>query len=113
MRRNRRGAPITGRRRPSNLREHCHRLVRVPAPAQEVGHQSHRTIDVLEERHVAGAEVVQPGLAVRCGQEAVLWTLTMTRESHAAVTAVLRQRVAFGEPELPLLRGSAASNICT
>ena len=80
--------------------QHRHRLVRVPSMAQELGHQVHRWIDVREEGLVACAQVVQPGLAIRRREEAVFRALAVAREADRAVTAILRQRVAFDEPAL-------------
>ena len=52
-------------------RQDVHHLVGVAPAAQQVGHHAHRAVDVVEEQLVAGAQVVQPGLAVRRVDEAV------------------------------------------
>ncbi len=64
---------------------------------------SHRGRDVVEERLVAGAQVVEPGLAVGRRREAVLGAATVAREADVALEAVARQRVALVQPELALL----------
>ena len=59
---------------------------------------------MAEEGLVAGAEVVEPGLAVGGEGEPVLRALAVAREAHVAVAAVRRQGVALGRPEGPLPR---------
>ncbi len=72
---------------------------------QLLGHEPHRPVDVVEERLEAGAQVVEAGIAVRRRDEPVLRAAAVARETHVALEAVLRQRVAFVEPELALLLG--------
>jgi hypothetical protein len=61
-------------------------------------------VDVVEEVLIARAEVVEPRLALRCRDEAVLRATAVAGEADVAVEAVLRQRLALVESELPLLR---------
>ena len=63
------------------LVEDCHHLVRVASLAEQLCHHPHRSIDMREEGLVPGAQVVQARLAVRRRDEAILGTLTVTRES--------------------------------
>ena len=77
---------------------------------EQVAHGPHRLIDVVEEREIAVAQVVQAGLAVGVLDEAVLGAATVTGEAHIAVQALLGQGVELGLPEL-LLAGEATSSI--
>src|SRR5580765_8493908 len=53
--------------------------------------------------HEAGAQVVEPGVAVGGGDEAVLRAAAVAGEADVAVEAVLRERVPLVEPELALM----------
>ncbi len=81
-----------------------HDLARL-APGLEQPHDHlRRLVDVPEEGHVPGAQVVEPGLPVRRGQEPVLGALAVAREPDVALAAHPRQRVPLGRPERLLLR---------
>src|SRR5213078_478549 len=67
-------------------------------------HRPHRPVDVVEKRLVAGAEVVEAGVAVGRLDEAVLRAAAVAGEAHVALEAEPRQRVALVEPEPLLLR---------
>ena len=69
-------------------REHDHHLVRVVTAPQEIGHQVHRPVDVLEEGQVAGAQVVEARFAVRRLDEPVARTLAVARELDRTLLAV-------------------------
>jgi len=71
---------------------------------EQVSHEPHGEIDVVEEILVPGTEVVEPRLAIGGGEEAILGASSMTGEAHITVLAVERQRVALIGPELALLR---------
>jgi hypothetical protein len=60
---------------------------------------------VGEEGLVAGAEVVEAGLAVRREDEAVLRALAVAGEADGALAAVAGEGVALGRPEGPLPEG--------
>jgi hypothetical protein len=72
--------------------KHRPRFVRASSMSKQIGHQAHRAVDVLKEYHVAGAETVQPRLAARRGDEAILRALPVTREAHRTS---LRRRSPF------------------
>ena len=72
---------------------------------EQVGHRSHRLLDVVEEELEGRAQVVEAGLAVGGGDEAVLRAAAVAGEAHVAFAAVARQRVALVQAELPLLLG--------
>ena len=55
---------------------------------EQCRHQSHRPADVVEEQFEAGAEIVEAGVAVGRGREAVLRTSAVAGEAHIAVQAV-------------------------
>jgi hypothetical protein len=77
--------------------------VGVGVPADDLGgraparkqprHLVHRLGDVGEEALQARAQVVEPGLAVWCGGEAVLRAAAVAGEAHVAVAAVGGRRV--------------------
>ena len=73
----------------------AHDLGRRPVRAQERLHVAHGSGDVPEEGLVAGAQVVQPGLAVGVVVEAVLGAAAVAGEAHVALPAEARQRVAL------------------
>ena len=81
-----------------------HDLVGVPPGANEISHQPHRSVDVVEERSVAAAEVVQPRFAVGREYETVLGALAVAGEPYVAAPAVLGQRIEFVLTEGSLLR---------
>src|SRR6185436_10768785 len=89
--------------RPSPGVQYFHRLVGEPALTKEIGHRPHGEVDVCEKGFVAGAQVVQAAFAVRRVYEPVLGTFAVTCKAHRTFAAIARQRVTFGEPELPLL----------
>src|SRR5690606_38605790 len=74
-----------------------------PPLAQQSGHGPHRTVDVVEERLEAGAQVVEARFTVRSGVEAVLGAAAVAGEADVAVEAVSRQGVVLvlAEPPLP------------
>ena len=74
------------------------------ALAQQASHDLHRLVDVAEERLVARTEVVQPRLAVRRLDEAVLGTPPVAGEADVARPAVVGQGVELGLAEGALLR---------
>jgi len=63
-------------------------------------------VDAVEEALVTGAQVVQPGFAIRGLDEAVFGTFAMASKTHIAVQAVLRQVFAFIQPEPGLVLGA-------
>ena len=84
--------------------EYLHDLVGVPPCSNEIGHKAHRSVDVVEERSVAAAEVVQPWFTVGREHEPVLGALAVAGEPYVAGPAVLGQRIEFVLPERSLLR---------
>jgi hypothetical protein len=72
---------------------------------EQLGHFAHRAVDMVEELFVAGAQVVEPVLAVGSADEPVTGAAAVAGEAHLAVEAVLRQRVEFGPTERDLLLG--------
>ncbi len=83
--------------------KHQHHLSRSAIAPQQLGHDAHQLIDVCKERFVACTQIIQPWLTIRRLDEAVLGTLAVTGETHLALAAVARQRVALVHPKLPLL----------
>lgn len=84
-------------------RQQVHDLIRVAPAAQQVGHQLHRVVDVVEEQLVSGAQVVQSWLAIGRVDEAVAWAFAITGEQHFTITAVLGQAVELVLAEFTLL----------
>src|SRR5208337_4183127 len=82
-----------------------HDLVREAALAEQARHGLHRRSDVSKEGLVAGAQVVEPVLAVGCLDEAVARALTVAGEQNRAFLAELRQRVVLALAEAELLLG--------
>src|SRR3990172_10231687 len=80
-----------------------HHLVGEPPLLQQVGHQAHRVIDVVEEGFVAGAQVVEAWFAVGSQDESVARALSIAGESDFALAAIARQGIALVVPELLLL----------
>ena len=76
-----------------------HQLGRSAAGGEQLGHDRHRLLDMVEERLVARAEVVLAGLAVGRDGEAVLRAAAVAGPADVAVEAVLRQRVSLVLPE--------------
>ena len=72
--------------------------------AEQAGHDPHGLVDVPEEPLVAGAQVVQAGLAVRGGEEPVLGAAAVACEPDVASPAVRGQGAGLGLPEGGLLR---------
>ena len=70
--------------------------------AQPLGHAPHGAVDVVKERLVAGAQVVQARLAVRCVDEAILGAAAMAGEADVALAAEGWEPVALVQAELPL-----------
>ena len=58
---------------------------------------------MVEELFLAGAQVVQPRLAIRRRDEPAAGTFTVAGEPHVALPAILGQAVQFVEPERALL----------
>lgn len=73
--------------------DNAHDIGRRAAVAQFRRHKVHEWADVVKEVFIAGAEVVQPGFAVRRLEEAMLRAFPIARESDFAFTAGARQRV--------------------
>src|SRR5436190_9364539 len=78
-------------------------LRRRSAAPEPLAHEAHRPVDVVEERLVARAEVVEAGLTVRRLDEPVLGAAAVTGEADVALPAVARKRVALVEAEPQLL----------
>ena len=70
-----------------------HDLGRRSPPPEQVGHHPHWPVYVPEERYVPGAQVIEPGLAVRRLDKALLGTPAVTGEAHVAFPTVTGQRV--------------------
>ena len=51
---------------------------------EQRGHPLHRLVNVAEEGLIAGTQIVEPGLAFRRGDEAILGTATVAREADVA-----------------------------
>lgn len=82
-----------------------HDLVCGVAGSKRRGHYTHRPVDVMEERLVAGTEVVQAGFAIGRGGETVRGAPAVAGEPDVAAAAVAGQRVTLGVAEGLLLRG--------
>jgi carboxyl-terminal processing protease len=67
----------------------AHDLGRRPVLQQQVGHEAHRLVDVVEKQLEAGTQVVQSGLAGRRLGEAVARAFAMAGKAHVALAAVL------------------------
>ena len=90
----------------------AHDLGRGAVLGEERSDDPHRAVDVVEEVLEAGAQVVQPRIAVGRLDEPVLGAAAVAREPHVALPAVARERVALVEPELPLLvRGDELEHV--
>ena len=72
-------------------RQRAHDLRRGALAVEQVGHGAHGRIDMGEETLEAGAEVIQPWLAVGGGQEPVFGTAAVADETDRAFAAVARQ----------------------
>src|SRR3954447_22870258 len=89
-----------------------HDLVGVPTGSHCAGHHPHGSVDMAEEELIARAQVVEAGLAVRSGGEAILRTAAVAGEPHVAGPAVRRQRIALGDTEGLLLgRGDQVQHV--
>ena len=69
-------------------------------------------IDVVEERLVAGAQVVQPGLAVGRRDEAVLRALAVAGEANVALAAVAGSVSRLASPNCALLLARRRARAC-
>ena len=69
----------------------------------QVSHQAHRTVDMVEEGLVSGAEIVETLRAVRGGDEPVLWALAVAGEADIAIKTIPRKASALLLSEEPLL----------
>jgi hypothetical protein len=70
-----------------------HNFGRRSISTQQIRHQSHRTIYVVEKRLVAVTQIVQTRLAVRRLNKPVLWTTTVAHESHITFAAETRKAI--------------------
>ena len=58
---------------------------------EEIAHDFHRMIDMVEEGFVTGTEVVQTRLTIWSFDKAILRTTSMAGKSHVAIETVLRE----------------------
>ncbi len=80
--------------------QNVHNLIRIAAAAQQISHDAHGAIDVIEKLLVSGAQVVQPGLAIRRLDEAIRGTAAVAGKAHLAFPAVARQVSCLSWPNL-------------
>lgn len=83
-------------------RQQGHDFSRGAALAQQRGHDLHRPVDVVEERFVPGAEIVQPWLAVWGVVEAVFGAAAVAGKTHLTGAAGIGQAVQLVLAKLPL-----------
>ena len=69
-------------------RQDVHDFVGITAPAQQVGHDAHGPVDVVEEQLVSSAQVVQPWLAVGGMEEVVIQAFALAGRQPLAFAAV-------------------------
>ena len=89
-----------------------HQLGRRPVRPEQPGHDLHRPADVVEERLVAGAQVMLARLTVGGGREPVLRAAPVAGKPHVAVQAELGQGVQFVLPELRCCGEMTSSSMC-
>ncbi len=82
-----------------------HNLRRRPVPAQQINHDAHRLVDVMEEFLVSGEKVIQSFHPVRSSAKAVLQAIFMASKKHIAFPAIVGQLFTLIQPELPLVGG--------
>jgi len=70
-----------------------------------MSHESHWSVDVLEEGLVACTEVIQPLLSLRRLSKPVLGALSMASEQDFAFAAIVGQSFELGLAKLSLLPG--------
>ena len=66
-----------------------------PAVPKKLGHNLHRSVYVLEEGLVSGAQVIQSRPAIGSFHKPILRALAVTGEAHFATAAILGQDVSF------------------
>src|ERR1044071_8126113 len=81
-----------------------HAFIREPTSPEQVRHAAHGGIDVVEERPVSSAQIVQAGLAVRRLGKAVARAFAIAGKQHLAVATVFWQRIELVAAELALSR---------
>ena len=64
-------------------RQDIHHLVGVTTAAQQICHDAHGVIDMVEEYLVTGTQIVQSRLAVRCVDETVARAFSVTGEQYS------------------------------
>lgn len=83
-------------------REYGHDFRGSPPTLQQIRHESHVRINVMEEPFVSRAEIIQSGLAVRGFEKTMFRALAIASEAHLATPAVVRQGVRLVPAEFPL-----------
>ena len=72
--------------------------------AQQLSHDLHGFIDVIEKSAVTFTQVVQARFTSRGLDDAILGAATIAYEAHLTIQTVLRQSISFRFAELALIR---------